>query len=119
METANEIDDRGHFGPYGGTYASETLMHALEELTGASEKWRRDPEFMARFDHDLAHYVGRPSPIYHAERLSEFCGGAQILLNLGITEMILLTNSPAPKVVGLNGYGLSIVETRPIPRRGG
>lgn len=80
METAYEIDDRGHFGPYGGSYASETLMHALEELTEAYERWRQDDEFIARLDDDLARYVGRPSPIYHAARLSEFCGGAQILL---------------------------------------
>ncbi|HKJ16465.1 MAG TPA: tryptophan synthase subunit beta [Xanthomonadales bacterium] len=74
------VDGSGHFGPYGGSYASETLMHALEELTEAYERWRKDPEFMARLDADLAHYVGRPSPIYHAQRLSDHCGGAQILL---------------------------------------
>ncbi len=74
------VDNQGHFGVYGGRYASETLMHALEELTEAYQRWREDPEFMGRLDADLAHYVGRPSPIYHARRLSEFCGGAQILL---------------------------------------
>jgi tryptophan synthase beta chain len=75
-----DVDGRGHFGPYGGTYASETLMHALEELTEAYQRWSGDDEFMARLDSDLAHYVGRPSPIYAAKRLSEYCGGAQILL---------------------------------------
>ena len=75
-----DVDNHGHFGPFGGSYASETLMHALEELTEAYQRWSSDDEFMARFDSDLAHYVGRPSPIYHAERLSEHCGGAKILL---------------------------------------
>ena len=75
-----EPDDTGHFGPYGGTYASETLMHALEELKEAYFRWRSDDEFMARLDADLAHYVGRPSPIYFAERLTEVAGGARILL---------------------------------------
>jgi tryptophan synthase beta chain len=75
-----EPDDTGHFGPYGGTYASETLMHALEELKEAYFRWRGDEEFMARLDADLAHYVGRPSPIYFARRLTEAAGGARILL---------------------------------------
>jgi len=78
--TRSEPDEFGHFGPYGGTYASETLMHALEELKQAYLRWRTDEEFVARLDSDLAHYVGRPSPIYFAERLSARCGGARILL---------------------------------------
>ncbi len=77
---ASEPDDAGHFGPYGGTYASETLMHALEELKTAYFRWRGDREFMERLDADLAHYVGRPSPIYFARRLTEAAGGARILL---------------------------------------
>ena len=75
-----DVDDRGHFGPFGGSYASETLMHALEELTEAYRRWSRDADFVERLDSDLARYVGRPSPIYPAERLSEHCGGARILL---------------------------------------
>jgi tryptophan synthase beta chain len=75
-----EPDEAGHFGPYGGTYASETLMHALNELKEAYFRWRSDAEFMARLDADLAHYVGRPSPIYFARRLTEMAGGARILL---------------------------------------
>jgi tryptophan synthase beta chain len=74
-----EPDERGHFGPYGGTYVSETLMHALEELREAYFRWRQDEEFMARLDSDLANYVGRPSPIYFAQRLTEVAGGARIL----------------------------------------
>ncbi|HET6591398.1 MAG TPA: tryptophan synthase subunit beta, partial [Xanthomonadales bacterium] len=77
---SSEPDDAGHFGPYGGTYASETLIHALEELKEAYYRWRGDDEFVARLDADLAHYVGRPSPIYFAERLTELAGGARILL---------------------------------------
>ena len=75
-----EPDEGGHFGPYGGTYVSETLMHALDELKEAYFRWRRDDEFVARIDADLAHYVGRPSPIYFARRLTEVAGGARILL---------------------------------------
>jgi tryptophan synthase beta chain len=77
---SSEPDDAGHFGPYGGMYASETLIHALEELKEAYFRWRSDDEFMARLDADLAHYVGRPSPIYFARRLTELAGGARILL---------------------------------------
>ena len=75
-----EPDEDGHFGPYGGTYVSETLIQAHEELKEAYYRWRRDEEFMARLDADLAHYVGRPSPIYFARRLSEAAGGARIML---------------------------------------
>jgi tryptophan synthase beta chain len=76
----SEPDEFGHFGPYGGTYVSETLIHSLDELKEAYGRWRKDEEFMARLDADLAHYVGRPSPIYHAMRLTEVAGGARILL---------------------------------------
>jgi tryptophan synthase beta chain len=73
-------DNTGHFGPYGGSYVSETLVHALDELKAAWNRWRKDEEFMARLDSDLAHYVGRPSPVYFAQRLTELAGGARILL---------------------------------------
>jgi tryptophan synthase beta chain len=73
-------DARGHFGPYGGRFVAETLMGALEELQGAYERYMLDPEFLAEIDADLAHFVGRPSPLYHAERLSRELGGAQIYL---------------------------------------
>ncbi len=74
-------DSRGHFGVYGGRFVSETLMQALEELDGAYQQYRDDPEFLREFDIDMAHYVGRPSPIYHAERWSRESGGAQLYLN--------------------------------------
>jgi tryptophan synthase beta chain len=73
-------DERGHFGPYGGIFVAETLMYPLEELTRAYQKYLRDPEFLAELDRDLKDYVGRPSPLYHAERLSREVGGAQIYL---------------------------------------
>ncbi len=75
-----EADERGHFGPFGGSFVSETLMHALDELKESYFRWRQDEEFIARLDRDLAHYVGRPSPIYYAPRLTELGGGAKILL---------------------------------------
>jgi tryptophan synthase beta chain len=73
-------DQRGHFGPYGGIFVSETLMGALAELTEAYHHYMQDEEFLAELDADLAHYVGRPSPLYHAERWSRELGGAQIYL---------------------------------------
>ena len=70
----------GHFGPYGGIFVAETLISALEDLRKQYEFYRDDPEFKAEFAYELKHYVGRPSPIYHAKRWSEHLGGAQILL---------------------------------------
>ena len=64
-------DNTGHFGPYGGRFASETLMDALEELSAMYKSLKDDPDFRREFDEDLAHYVGRPSPLYFAKRLSE------------------------------------------------
>ncbi len=73
-------DEHGHFGPYGGVFASETLMEALDELREAYERYKNDPEFQAELDYELKHFVGRPSPVYHAKRWSEKLGGAQIWL---------------------------------------
>jgi tryptophan synthase beta chain len=73
-------DARGHFGPYGGTFVSETLIAPLEELTAAYDFHRAQPEFQAALAHDYRHYVGRPSPIYECTRLSREVGGARILL---------------------------------------
>ena len=86
MNASNEFiglslpDARGHFGPYGGQFVAETLMAPLAELEAAYRACQADPEFLAEFDHDLAHFVGRPSPLYHAERWSRELGGAQIWL---------------------------------------
>ena len=73
-------DERGHFGEYGGRYVAETLMPALLELEEAYAAARKDPSFQEEFHYYLKHYVGRPSPLYHARRLSEELGGAQIYL---------------------------------------
>jgi len=73
-------DAEGHFGPYGGRFVAETLMEPLEELRLAYEKYRNDPGFLAEFDADLSTYVGRPSPLYFAERWSRELGGAKIYL---------------------------------------
>ncbi len=80
FNTDQRPDLQGHFGEFGGKYVSETLMAALDELNVAWQKLRKDPKFIAEFDHDLAQFVGRPSPLYHAKRLSAENGGAQILL---------------------------------------
>jgi tryptophan synthase beta chain len=73
-------DARGHFGPYGGSFVSETLIAPLEELAAAYDYHRVQPEFIAALEHDYRHYVGRPSPVYEAKRLSAEVGGARILL---------------------------------------
>ena len=79
-ETYNFPDAKGHFGPYGGVFVAETLQAALLALTIEYEKAKADPAFAAEIQYELKHYVGRPSPIYHARRLSEELGGAQIYL---------------------------------------
>jgi len=73
-------DQTGHFGPYGGSFVAETLSHALAELNEAYARFSNDPEFLEEFRYELAHFVGRPSPVYHARRWSEQLGGAQIFL---------------------------------------
>ena len=73
-------DAQGHFGPYGGSFVAETLFKALDELKDAYARFRADPEFQAEYHNELRHFVGRPSPIYHAARLSRELGGAQIYL---------------------------------------
>ena len=80
IDYASFPDKRGHFGPYGGRFVSETLMCALDELEAAYQRLKNDKDFQAEFDQDLAQYVGRPSPLYLAERWSRETGGAQIYL---------------------------------------
>jgi tryptophan synthase beta chain len=80
LKAYNLPDEHGHFGPYGGVFVAETLMHALDELRAQYDMMRKDPAFVAEFESELKHYVGRPSPVYHARRLSQHCGGAQIWL---------------------------------------
>ena len=80
LKAYNLPDAKGHFGPYGGVFVAETLMHALDELRTQYERMRNDAGFVAEFEYELKHYVGRPSPVYHATRLSQHAGGAQIWL---------------------------------------
>jgi tryptophan synthase beta chain len=94
-------DERGHFGIYGGKFVAETLMQPLEELRQAYEKVKKDPTFQAQFDYDLAHYVGRPSPLYYAERWSKQLGGAQIYL-----KREDLNHTGAHKINNTIGQGL-------------
>ncbi len=94
-------DDRGHFGIYGGKFVAETLMGPIEELRQAYEKVKTDKDFQAQFDKDLADYVGRPSPLYHAERWSKELGGAQIYL-----KREDLNHTGAHKINNTIGQGL-------------
>ncbi len=94
-------DEKGHFGPYGGVFVAETLMLPIKELTEAYNRYMTDPEFVAELDADLHHYVGRPSPIYHAERWSQELGGAQIFL-----KREDLNHTGAHKVNNTVGQGL-------------
>jgi tryptophan synthase beta chain len=79
-EKYNMPDARGHFGPYGGMFVAETLMPPIQELNAAYQQYLQDPDFLAELDADLQHYVGRPSPLYYAERWSREMGGAQVYL---------------------------------------
>jgi tryptophan synthase beta chain len=123
-------DDRGHFGPYGGRFVSETLIGALQELESTYESLRRDPEFQAEFDKDLAHYVGRPSPLYHAERLSRENGGAQIYLkredlnhtgahkvNNTIGQALIAKKMGKPRVIAETGAGQHGVASATVAAR--
>ena len=73
-------DASGHFGPYGGVFVAETLIQALDQLKAAYARYQSDTDFQAEFEYELKHYVGRPSPVYHAKRWSEHFGGAQVYL---------------------------------------
>ena len=111
-------DARGHFGAYGGIFVAETLIHALDELAAAYDKFRRDPEFIAELDDEFAHFVGRPSPIYHARRWSQVLGGAQIYfkredlnhtgahkINNTIGQAMLARRMGKPRVIAETGAG--------------
>ena len=80
MQPYDMPDEKGHFGQFGGVFVAETLIEALDELRATYEKYRHDPDFLTELHHDLKHFVGRPSPIYHAKRWSDRVGGAQIYL---------------------------------------
>jgi tryptophan synthase beta chain len=135
-EPANQrefaVDQEGHFGPYGGSYVSETLVHALDELKTAWNRWRQDDEFIARLDADLAYFVGRPSPIYFARRLTERAGGARILLkredlnhtgahkiNNTVGQALLADQMGKPRLIAETGAGQHGVATATVAARMG
>jgi tryptophan synthase beta chain len=125
-------DARGHFGPYGGIFVSETLMHALAELRDAYDHYRKDPKFVAELQHELAHFVGRPSPIYHARRWSEQLGGAQIYfkredlnhtgahkINNTVGQAMLAKRMGKPRVIAETGAGQHGVASATVAARFG
>ena len=123
-------DERGHFGPYGGLFVSETLMEPLQELREAYERYMGDPDFIRELDEDLAHYVGRPSPVYHAQRWSEQIGGAQIYLkredlnhtgahkvNNTIGQALLARRMGKTRIIAETGAGQHGVATATVAAR--
>ena len=128
----SQPDASGHFGPYGGTFAAETLTHAIDELKAAYEHYRHEPEFLREFHHELKHFVGRPSPIYHADRMSREMGGAQIYLkredlnhtgahkiNNTIGQVLLARRMGKPRIIAETGAGQHGVATATICARYG
>ena len=125
-------DSTGHFGPYGGTFVAETLIHAIDELKRVYAEVREDPAFIAEFRSELRHFVGRPSPVYHAARLSRELGGAQIHLkredlnhtgahkvNNTIGQAMLARRMGKPRVIAETGAGQHGVATATICARYG
>jgi tryptophan synthase beta chain len=132
MLNYQQPDARGHFGPYGGTFVAETLIHALDELKREYERYRDDAAFQAEFKYELAHFVGRPSPIYHAARTSRELGGAQIYLkredlnhtgahkiNNTIGQALLARRMGKARVIAETGAGQHGVATATICARYG
>ena len=130
IDFASMPDHRGHFGRYGGRFVSETLMDALDELDALYQRLKNDADFQAEFDKDLAHYVGRPSPLYFAERLSAKVGGAQIWLkredlnhtgahkvNNTIGQALLAKHLGKPRVIAETGAGQHGVATATVAAR--
>jgi len=132
MQTYQQPDAGGHFGVYGGSFASETLTHAINELKDAYAKYQHNPAFMAEFNSELTHFVGRPSPVYHAARMSREQGGAQIFLkredlnhtgahkiNNTIGQAMLATRMGKTRVIAETGAGQHGVATATICARYG
>lgn len=124
MQMYDLPDAKGHFGPYGGIFVAETLIDALDELRAAYAKYQDDPEFKKEFAYELKHYVGRPSPVYHAKRWSEHFGGAQVYLkredlnhtgahkiNNVIGQAMLARRMGKPRVIAETGAGQHGVAT--------
>ena len=125
-------DPSGHFGPYGGVFVAETLMPALAELREAYAACQADAAFVAEFEYELKHYVGRPSPIYHARRWSSLLGGAQIYLkredlnhtgahkiNNCIGQAMVARRMGKPRVIAETGAGQHGVATATVAARYG
>src|SRR4051812_49060 len=125
-------DTTGHFGPYGGVFVAETLIQALDELKDAYARYQKDPEFRAEFEYELKHYVGRPSPVYHAKRWSEHFGGAQVYLkredlnhtgahkiNNTVGQALLAKRMGKPRVIAETGAGQHGVATATVAARYG
>ena len=123
-------DANGHFGPYGGRFVSETLFAALDELSDTYDLLWQDPAFQAEFDLDMAHYVGRPSPLYHAKRLTKTYGGAQIYLkredlnhtgahkiNNTIGQALLAKHMGKPRIIAETGAGQHGVASATVAAR--
>jgi tryptophan synthase beta chain len=120
----------GHFGEHGGRFVAETLMHALEELDALYRAARQDPDFQAEFRSDLEHYVGRPTPLYFAERLTRELGGARVYLkredlnhtgahkvNNTVGQALLAKRMGKPRVIAETGAGQHGVATATIAAR--
>ena len=125
-------DASGHFGPYGGLFVSETLIGALTELREAYERYRHDPDFQAEFRDELEHFVGRPSPVYHARRWSQMLGGAQIYfkredlnhtgahkINNAIGQVLLARRMGKKRIIAETGAGQHGVATATVAARYG
>ena len=132
MFSYQQPDASGHFGIYGGTFVSETLKHAIDELRAAYARYQHDPEFLREFHYELAHFVGRPSPVYHAARMSRELGGAQVFLkredlnhtgahkiNNVIGQAMLAKRMGKPRVIAETGAGQHGVATATICARYG
>ena len=132
MHSYQQPDARGHFGPYGGSFVAETLVHALDELKDQYDQVRHDAAFQAEFRRELKHFVGRPSPIYHAERLSRELGGAQVHLkredlnhtgahkiNNTVGQAMLARRMGKPRVIAETGAGQHGVATATVCARYG
>jgi tryptophan synthase beta chain len=132
MQMYDLPDARGHFGRYGGVFVAETLSAALEELRAAYEHARKDPSFDAEFRSELKHYVGRPSPIYFAKRLTEICGGARIYIkredlnhtgahkiNNTIGQALLARSMGKRRIIAETGAGMHGVASATVAARYG
>jgi tryptophan synthase beta chain len=127
---SNYPDERGRFGPYGGQFVAETLMAPIDELTQAYARYRNDPDFIAELDYDLKHYVGRPSPLYYAERLTKKLGGAKVYLkredlnhtgahkiNNALGQALLAKRMGKTRIIAETGAGQHGVATATVAAR--